>query len=117
MVVDGQHEGDELPAARSVQAQHPDTAVPVALIAQRWAAFYGQASAWPASMIGRSESEFARWWELRSHPRAAVWAEAKQEYAVAALVRVEHRTGRGRRRSPQLEAELVRLRHELGLTG
>jgi hypothetical protein len=113
-VVDEHHEGYELPAARSVQAQHHDPAVPVALVAQRRVAFYGQAPRWPASMIGPSESESARWFELWTHPRAAVWAEAKQEHAVAALVRVEQRCGRTVS-SSLAQSEMGRLRGQLGL--
>lgn len=106
--------GSELPAvAGSAQAQHPDPTVPLALIAHRRVAFYGQAPAWPASMISPSGSELARWFEMWSHPRAAVWVETQQEHAVAALVRAEQRTGQGGRRSPQAEGELARLRHEL----
>lgn len=98
----------------SVQAEHPDPTIATALIPQTRAAYYGSVPPWPASMIGPSETELARWCQLWSHPRAAVWVETNQEHVVAALVRVEQRC---RRNVPSALAqfELDRLRGQLGL--
>ncbi len=78
-------------------------------------AYYGSVPAWPASLIGPSETERDRWCELWSDPRAAVWVHTGQERAVAELVRLEQRVGR-HRRAPGAAAELNRLRNQLGLT-
>jgi hypothetical protein len=65
-------------------------------------------------MIGPTETELQRWFQLWSDPRAAMWVETKQEHVVATLVRVEQRCGR-RRPSPLAQFELDRLRSQLGL--
>jgi hypothetical protein len=110
-----QHQhGIRLADGHSPQAEHPDPNTPTALIPHARAAFYGQVPPWPASMIAPSESELARWMQLWSHPRAAVWVETKQECTVAALVRVEQRCSRNVP-SKLAQFELDRLRGQLGL--
>jgi hypothetical protein len=98
----------------SSQGEHPDPAIPTALIAQTRAPYYGATPTWPTTMIGPSVSELARWAELWNNPRAAGWVESEQECAVAALVRVEQRCGRNVP-SALAELELGRLRDQLGL--
>jgi hypothetical protein len=100
--------------AYSSQAEHPDPAIPAALIAQTRAPYYGSTPAWPAAMIGPSESELARWAELWRYPEAAVWVQAEKERAVATLVRLEGRCHR-KWSSHWALTELERFRSELGL--
>jgi hypothetical protein len=96
------------------QAQHPDPAIPTALIRATRAAYYGSTPTWPATMIEPRDSELARWSELWAHPQAAVWFQTEQEHAVATLVRLEQRCGR-RRSSAPAQAELQRCHRELGV--
>ncbi|HTK66171.1 MAG TPA: hypothetical protein VL595_27585 [Pseudonocardia sp.] len=100
--------------AFSVQAEHPDPAVPATLAVQSHVAFYGATPAWPTAMIEPCESELARWSELWRYGQAAVWARTQREQSVASLVRLEQRCSH-RRPSAWAIAELGRLRDELGL--
>jgi hypothetical protein len=70
--------------------------------------------AWPATMIEPSELELVRWAELWRNPQAGRWAQARQQHAVANLVRAELRCG-PRRPSTWARVEVDRLRAELGL--
>jgi hypothetical protein len=96
------------------QGEHPDSAMPTALMSLARCAYYGSVPPWPATMIEPSGSELARWAQLWSHPRASVWVETKQEHLVATLVRAEQRCGH-KRPSPLAEFEVDRIRRQLGL--
>ena len=98
----------------SLQAEHPDPAIPAAVIVQTDAAFYGATPAWPTAMIEPCESELLRWSELWLNGHAGVWVRAQKEQSVAALVRLEQRCAH-RRPSEWALDELRRLRVELGL--
>jgi hypothetical protein len=106
--------GVHVARAYSLQAEHPDPAIPAAVIVPSHAAFYGSTPAWPTAMIEPCDSELARWSELWLHGQAVVWARSQQEQSVAALVRLEQRCAH-RRPSEWALAELERLRGELGL--
>ena len=99
----------------SSQAEHPDPAIPAALIVRTPSAYYGPTPAWPPAMIEPCESELARWSELWLHGQAATWARTQREQSVASLVRLEQRCAH-RRPSEWALAELERLRTDLGLT-
>jgi hypothetical protein len=72
--------------------------------------------AWPRSMIAANASELARWRQLWSHPRAQVWDRVGLHTVVAELVRAEHRSHGRKPPSKFAEAEVRRLRGELGVS-
>jgi hypothetical protein len=70
--------------------------------------------AWPETLIEPTDSELVRWVQLWRRPQAAVWARTGQEHTVATLVRLEQRCD-PRRPSAPCDAELGRLRRQLGV--
>jgi hypothetical protein len=98
----------------SGQGDHPDPMIPKARVKATRAVYFGWAPAWPPSMIKPSDADLIRWSELWSLPQAALWLRAELEPTVVSLVRLEQRCN-SPRPSKTAEAELVKLRRELGL--
>jgi hypothetical protein len=115
----GMNMGDESnadvvdPRVEASQGAHPEPTHPSGRIPLT-RAMYPPIPTWPTTLIAPNSAELARWHQLWAVAQARNWTEPDRRYAVAALVRLEHRCGHARVATATRQ-ELTRLRHELGL--
>ena len=111
----GDENGDEVTSlVEASQGDHPEPTHPNGRIPLTRAVYYPAIPTWPATLIAPNTAELARWHQLWGAVQAIGWTQPDQQYAVAALVRLEYRCERARVASAARE-ELMRLRRELGL--